>query len=167
MAAEILVGNRTLIDGIPEKITKAKFLARFAQNFPDLIPLDQSDFVSTMISDVYTQFIGLPDLWPAIKDKVVYYDKVQLCYIYLTAWLIADTSPDLAFGIQSSGGIPVKEKKIGGVVIKFGSADEYVSSGGKQFRDSLACLKSNTPGKKAYDMIMNSSAIRAIRGGKQ
>jgi hypothetical protein len=167
MAAEIIDGNRTLIDGIPERITREKFLARFAQNFPDLIPSDQSIFVNMMISDVYTQFIGIPELWASIRDKVVYYDKVQLCYIYLTAWLITDTNPDLSFGIPSSGGIAVKEKKIGGVVIKFGSPEEYVSSGGKQFRDSLACLKSNTPGKKAYDMIMNSSAIRAIRGGKQ
>ena len=167
MAAEILVGNRTLIDGIPEKITKAKFLARFAQNFPDLMPSSQDAYVATLISDVYVSFYGIPDLWKSHSDKVIYYDKVQLCYLYLLDWLIADTNPDLAFGIPSSGGIPVKEKKIGGITIKFGSPDEYVNSGKGQYRDSLAALKSNVLGRKAYDMIMNSPAIRAVRGGKR
>ena len=166
MAIEIIEGNRTLIDGVPERITKSKFLARFAQNFPDLIPVAQDAYVSSMISDVYTSFSGIPCLWSA-TDKVLYYDHVPLCYMSLRGGLIADLNPDIAFGIVSSGGIPIKEKKIGGITIKFGSPDEYINSGGKPYRDSLSGLKSNSLGKKAYDMIMNSSAIRAIRGGKK
>lgn len=166
MAVEIIEGNRTLIDGIPERITKAKFLARFAQNFPDLVDNSQDAYVSSMISDVYTSFAGIPCLWSP-TDKVLYYDKVQLCYSYLLGWMIADLNPDLAFGIPTSSGIPIKEKKIGGIMIKFGSPDEYTSSGGLPYRDVLSGLKSNTLGKKAYDMIMSSSAIRAVRGGKR
>lgn len=164
MAAVIIEGNRTLIDGIPERITSAKFLARFAQNFPDLVSVERSAYVNSMIAEAYTMFSGVPCLWQGMADLVLYYDKVQLCYLYITGWIIADTDPDLAYGIQTSGGIGVKEKKIGGVLIKFGSPEEVVNSGGKQFRDTLAGLKSNSLGKKAYDMIMNSAAIRAVRG---
>ena len=75
----------------------------------------------------------------------------------LVAWYITDLFPDYAVGVQSSGGIPVKSKIIGGVKITFG--DTIHTKGNINNADLLNSLLSNSFGAKAYFMIKASGKI--------
>ena len=140
----------------PEKITKEWFRSRYGESFPDLLPADKDNFLETSINDIYTLFYGVGDLWSHL-EREVYVAKTQLCYGLLLAWYIADLFPDLALGVMSSGGIPVKMKSIGGVKIQFG--DTASTAGAVNNADLLQSLKSNSYGAKAYLMIKTSGKI--------
>lgn len=140
----------------PEKITKEWFRSRYGESFPDLLPAEKDSFLETSINDIYTLFHGVGDLWSHL-EREVYVAKTQLCYGLLLAWYIADLFPDLALGVMSSGGIPVKMKSIGGVKIQFG--DTASTAGAVNNADLLQSLKSNSYGAKAYLMIKTSGKI--------
>lgn len=142
--------------GRPEPIDKVWFRARYGQNFPDLLSEDKDDFLNTCISDVYTLFYGVGELWEHLPRKE-YVLKTQLCYGLLVSWYIADLFPDYALGVMSTGGIPLKSKQIGGTKIMFGEASSKV--GAINNADLLQSLKSNAFGAKAYLMIKTSGKI--------
>lgn len=142
--------------GRPPKIDRVWFRARYGQNFPDLLPDEQDDFLDSCINDVYTLFYGVGDLWSHL-DRKEYEDKTRLCYGLLVAWYIADLNPEMALGVMTTGGIPLKAKKIGGTVIQFAEAKK--NAGAVNNADLLQSLRSNAFGAKAYLMIKTSGKI--------
>lgn len=142
--------------GRPERITKVWFRTRYGQNFPDLLSEDKDETLDTCISDVYTLFYGVGELWSHM-DRKEYVEKTQLCYGLLTAWYIADLFPDFALGVMSTGGIPLKSKQIGGTKIMFGDVASF--AGSVNNADLLSSLKSNAFGAKAYMMIKTSGKL--------
>ena len=142
--------------GRPPKIDRVWFRARYGQNFPDLLPDKQDDFLDSCINDVYTLFYGVGDLWSHL-DRKEYEDKTRLCYGLLVAWYIADLNPEMALGVMTTGGIPLKAKKIGGTVIQFAEAKK--NAGAVNNADLLQSLRSNAFGAKAYLMIKTSGKI--------
>lgn len=146
----------TLDRGRPLPIDRLWFRQRYGQNFPDLLSDEQNEFLDTCISDVYTLFYGVGDLW-SLHPRRTYEDKTRLCYGLLVAWYITDLFPDYSLGTISTGGIPIKAKSIGGVKIQFG--DIASSAGAINNADLLQALKSNVYGAKAYLMIKTSGKI--------
>lgn len=142
--------------GKPLRIDLSYWRARYGQNFPDLLATDKDDFLKVCIEDVYSIFYGVSDLWSHL-ERTVYEDKTRLCYSLLVSWYITDMFPDYSVGVVSMGGIPIKEKKIGGVTIKFSEAGK--SAGAVNNADLLQSLKSNAFGAKAYTMIKTSGKI--------
>ena len=143
-------------NGKPPKINRIWFRARYGQNFPDLLAEEKNDFLDTCIEDTYTLFYGVSDLWSHLGRKE-YELKTQMCYGLLVAWYITDLFPDLALGVVSTGGIPLKSKQIGGVKITFGETAS--KAGAVNNADLLQSLKSNSFGAKAYMMIKTSGKI--------
>ena len=142
--------------GRPEQITREWFRTRYGQSFPDLLDEKKNEVLDTCISDVYTLFYGVGELWQHM-ERTEYVEKTQLCYGLLVAWYIADLFPDYALGVMSTGGIPLKSKQIGGTKIMFG---EVASKAGSiNNADLLQSLKSNVFGAKAYLMIKTSGQI--------
>lgn len=133
------------------------FRTRYGQNFPDLLDDSMTDFLTACIDDVYTMFSGISELWNHLPHEL-YSSKTQMCYGLLVAWYITDVFPTYAVGVVSSGGIPLKEKRIGGVVIKF-SENAQNRIGNKNNADLLGALKSNSFGAKAYSMIKSSGKL--------
>jgi hypothetical protein len=151
------------VSGIPARIDRTYFRDRYGQNFPDLLLTTQNAFLDASIEDIYTMFTGINTLWKSQVSDVWFY-KTQLCFGLLLAWYITDLHPELAVGIVTAGGIPVKSKSIGGVKVTFGSDDADGTSRRAGYRDSLAPLKSNPFGYKAYQMMRNAGAMTSIRG---
>lgn len=142
--------------GRPEKITPEWFRTRYGDRFPDLLDNQKTDILTTCITDVYTLFYGVGELWEHLPREE-YVNKTQLCYGLLTAWYITDLFPDYTVGVMSTGGIPLKSKQIGGVKIAFG---ETASKAGTiNNADLLQSLKSNVFGSKAYMMIKTSGKL--------
>ena len=142
--------------GRPERITGEWFRARYGQNFPDVLSEEKKDFLDTCISDVYTLFFGVSELWEHLGRKE-YVEKPQLCYGLLVAWYISDLYPEYTLGVMSTGGIPLKSKQIGGTKITFG--DTASKAGAFNNTDILQSLKSNSFGAKAYLMIKTSGKL--------
>lgn len=142
--------------GRPPIITREWFRTRYGQSFPDLLVEEKNDFLDTCITDVYTLFYGVGDLWEHMSREE-YVTKTQLCYGLLVAWYITDLFPDYSLGVISTGGIPLKSKQIGGVKIAFG--DTASTAGAVNNADLLQSLKSNSYGAKAYLMIKTSGKI--------
>lgn len=154
------------VDGVPARIDEEFFRRRYGQSFPDLLPWEMDDFLLECINDIYTMFHGVGTLWE-LQDEQVWFDKTQMCYGLLLAWYIADLYPRYAVGVVSSGGIPVRQKSIGGVKLTFGNPDADGTAGLKQYKDTLAQLKSNSFGYKAYSMINSAVSMAKIRGRKK
>lgn len=147
------------VQGKPVKITKEWWRARYGMSFPDILDKEYDSFLDTCIQDVYSLFAGIPDLWVYL-DRTVYENKTQMCYGLLVAWYIADLFPDLGTGIMSTGGIPLKAKRIGNTSIQFG--DTASAAGSVNNADLLSSLKSNSFGAKAYLMIKTSGRINTF-----
>ena len=143
-------------EGKQEPITREWFRTRYGQNFPDLLAEDKNDILDTCITDVYSLFYGVSELWEHL-ERQAYVEKTQLCYGLLVAWYIADLLPDYTLGVMSTGGIPLKSKQIGGTKIMFGEASS--KAGAINNADLLSALKSNVFGAKAYFMIRTSGKI--------
>lgn len=142
--------------GRPERITRVWFRTRYGQSFPDLLDESKNDILDTCISDVYTLFYGVGELWEHMPREE-YVEKTQLCYGLLVAWYIADLFPDFTIGVMTTGGIPLKSKQIGGTKIMFG--DTASKAGAVNNADLLQSLKSNVYGSKAYFMIKSSGRV--------
>lgn len=136
----------------PIKITREWFRQRYGQNFPDLLKSETDELLDSCIDEVYTMFFGVADLWVHL-DRKTYCDKTRMCYGLLVAWYITDLYPNYALGVVSSGGIPIAEKVIGGVKIRFSEGQK--ASGNNAML--LNSLKSNAFGAKAYMMIESSA----------
>jgi hypothetical protein len=149
-------------EGKPLRITRDWFRVRYGQNFPDILEEGYDTLLQTCIDDVYTLFYGVTDLW-AHLERTAYEDKTRMCYGLLVAWYIADLYPDLTTGVISSGGMPIKRKKIGGVDLTFDEQGK-TNVGAVNNADLLQSLKSNAYGCKAYLMIKTSGKINLYLG---
>lgn len=142
----------------PARIDKEWWRSRFGEHFPDLLRKEKDNLLEVCIDEVYTMWVGIADIWKHL-NRVDYVSKTQLCYGLLVAWYIADLYPEYAVGVLSTGGIPIKSKKIGGVQIQYG---EMSNSKGIPV-DILQSLKSNVFGAKAYMMIKSSRKVLYIK----
>ena len=154
----------TFPNGKPLRINREDFRRQFSASFPKLAGIDSGDatqadnIIDSAIDAVYDMFTGVSTLWN-LHDSQTYFDKTRRCYLYLTAWYIADMYPKLVAGVTVMGAIPLKEKKIGGVDVKFDT--EFLSSGKGQ--NLLRGLLSNPFGKMAYTMITCCAKRTALR----
>jgi hypothetical protein len=160
------MSDAVFIFGEPMPIDRTYFRQRYGQNFPDLLPDAQNALLDILIKDVYTMFTGIGKLWD-MQSEQVWYDKTRMCYGLLLAWYIVDTQPELAVGIPSMSGMPLKQKSIGGVKIVFGNPDTDGVSGLKNYKDQLAMLKTNPFGYKAYSMLNGAVQMSKLRGRRR
>jgi hypothetical protein len=134
---------------VPVKITVEDFRRYFLMSFPKLGAAAYDGLIQDAIDTVYAMFTGVNTIWDRHPDRV-WYEKSQVCYRLLTAWLIADNYPSLVAGVPVMGGVPLKRKKIDGVDLMFA---DRTRNGNTEYQDLLESLKSNTWGNKAYVMI--------------
>lgn len=151
-------------DGKPLRINREDFRRQFLTSFPKLAGLDNNsaseadNIIDSAIESVYDIYTGVATLWN-LQDRQTWFDKTRRCYLYLTAWYIADMYPKYVAGVTVMGAVPLKEKKIGGVDVKFDT--EFLSSG--RGLDVLKGLLSNPFGKMAYMMITTCAKRTALR----
>lgn len=153
----------TFPDGKPLQINREDFRRQFLASFPKLSGMDNSvseadTIIDGAIEAVYDMFTGVATLWNK-HDAQTWFNKTRRCYLYLTAWYIADMFPKYVAGVTVMGAVPLKEKKIGGVDLKFDT--EFLTSGKGQ--NLLKGLLSNPFGKMAYTMIECCSKRIALR----
>lgn len=153
----------TFPDGKPLRINREDFRRQFLASFPKLSGIDNSvsdadAIIDEAIEATYDMFTGVATLWDK-HDAQTWFNKTRRCYLYLTAWYIADMFPKYVAGVTVMGAVPLKEKKIGGVDLKFDT--EYLN-GGKGL-NVLKGLLSNPFGKMAYTMITCCAKRTALR----
>lgn len=146
--------------GVPLKINREDFRRFHLSSFPKLSSSDTDSIIDNAIDSVYDMYSGVATLWDK-SEKQVYFDKTRRCYLYLTAWYIADMHPKYVSGVATMGGIPIAEKTIGGVKLKFNN--NATMSDNKNYLDLLKGLLSNPFGKMAYMMITCSAKRTALR----
>ena len=109
-------------DGKPLRINREDFRRQFLASFPKLTGFDGNNeadnIIDGAIDAVYDMFTGVATLWDK-QPAQTWFDKTRRCYLYLTAWYIADMYPKYVAGVTVMGAVPLKEKKIGGVDLKF------------------------------------------------
>jgi len=149
-------------DGKPLRINREDFRSQFLASFPKLTGFDGNDeadkIIDSAIDAVYDMFTGVATLWDK-QPAQTWFDKTRRCYLYLTAWYIADMHPKYVAGVTVMGAVPLKEKKIGGVDLKFDTEFLGTSSG----LNLLKGLLSNPFGKMAYMMITTCAKRIALR----
>lgn len=154
----------TFPDGKPLRINREDFRRQFLASFPKLAgvdgvqPSEADNIIDNAIDAVYDIFTGVASLWN-MQDAQTWFDKTRRCYLYLTAWYIGDMYPKYVSGVTVMGAVPLKEKKIGGVDLKF---DTEFLTGGKG-QNLLKGLLSNPFGKMAYTMITCCAKRTALR----
>lgn len=153
----------TFPDGKPLRINREDFRRQFLASFPKLAGLEEGNsetdaIIDSAIEAAYDMFTGVATLWNK-HDAQTYFDKTRRCYLYLTAWYIADMYPKYVAGVPVMGAVPLKEKKIGGVDLKFDT--DFLNSGKGQ--NLLRGLLSNPFGKMAYMMIETCSKRIMLR----
>jgi hypothetical protein len=136
-----------IVDGKPSRITAADFRRSYLAAFPKLSDPKNDPILDDAIEAVYIMFDGVNDLW-ARSGQSAWLDKTARCYTLLVAWYIANLYPRMAAGVQSTGGMPIKSKKIGDVTIN------YMDTSRLSTADAvLESLKSNPYGSMALLMI--------------
>lgn len=102
--------------------------------------------IEEAIQVINVSWHGISTLWSTLAD-VDRDNKINLCYNYLVAWWLADAFPSYVTGIFTTGGVPLKEKKIGSVDLRF--KDSTAQSG-------LAQLETNYFGLRAEALIKSA-----------
>lgn len=141
-------------NGYPDKIDARYFRSRYGDKFSVLLDDDKTDFLLSVIDDVYSMFWGVQQLWKRLPPEV-WYSKTRLCFSLLVAWYITDNFPEYADGVASSSGIPLRAKSIGQIRLEFGETNPSQKLKEGQ-TDLLSMLRSNPFGNKAYLMIKSS-----------
>lgn len=141
----------------PERIGYIYLRERFLCNFTDMFKDENRGLLNLCIEDVYKNYAGVEDVWSHLPERL-YVDKTQLCYAYLVAWYITDSYPQYVVGVNSVGAIPLREKRIGQVLVKYDNTSTIPY--GKV--DDLAELKSNNFGMKAYYMLKKSGKLNTF-----
>lgn len=149
-------------DGKPLRINREDFRRQFLASFPKLTGFDDNDAADNIIDGaidaVYDMFTGVATLWDK-QPAQTWFDKTRRCYLYLTAWYIADMYPKYVAGVTVMGAVPLKEKKIGGVDLKFDT--DYLTTG--KGLNLLSGLLTNPFGKMAHTMIVTCAKRIALR----
>ena len=102
--------------------------------------------IEEAIQVINVSWRGISTLWSTLAG-VDRDNKINLCYNYLVAWWLADAFPSYVTGIFTTGGVPLKEKKIGSVDLRF--KDSTAQSG-------LAQLETNYFGLRAEALIKSA-----------
>lgn len=102
--------------------------------------------VQLAIDCINTDWSGVPSLW-RVLPKTQRENKINLTLNYLTAWWLADAYPSLVNGVFTTGGVPLVEKEIGGVRLRFRDQD---------VQDAYSKLKSNYFGLRALDLLLSA-----------
>jgi hypothetical protein len=144
------------VDGVPAKITVYDFRRHHLQSFPSLVDTDYEDLLSDAIDTVYAMFTGIGKVWD-LHPPQVWYDKTVLCYRLLTAWYITDRYPELSASYTSLNGVPLEQKRIDGVMLKFQKMQIKLDG------DPMLALQSNDFGRKAALMIRTAAKRTLLR----
>lgn len=136
-----------LNNGVPARITVSDFKSSYLASFPAFTDPKKDPIIEDAINAVYDIFYGVNTLW-SMAEVSEWYDKAVRCYKLLTAWYIADMYPRFALGIQGTGGMPILEKKLGDLTIRYADPSRFGSTDAV-----LEALRSNPFGSKAYLMI--------------
>lgn len=102
--------------------------------------------IQLAINSIEADWSGVPTLWQVLPKKQRD-NKINLTMNYLVAWWLADYDPSLVTGVFVTGGVPLLEKEIGGVRLKF--RDQAV-------QDNYSKLKSNYFGLRALDLLLSA-----------
>lgn len=105
----------------------------------------QDEDISLAIQCIEADWSGVSSLWSMLSESQRN-AKINLCMNYLVAWWLADTFPILVIGVYTTGGVPLLEKDIGGVRLKF--RDLAV-------QEPYSKLKSNYFGLRALDLLLS------------
>jgi hypothetical protein len=149
---------------VPAKMTVEDFRRRCLASFPKLGSEEHDGLIQGAIDAVYAMFSGVNTLWD-MQPKQVWRDKTLLCYLLLVEWFITDLRPELSAAYASVDGLPLKERRVDGVDLKFetGFLQETAGTAGQ---DTLGVLKSNHFGRTALMMIRASAKRAMLRNRK-
>jgi|GEM_PF-1964364 len=141
-----------LVGGVPDRITAADFKRYYLAAFPKFADAKYDEILFDAIDAVYTMFDGVSTLWKRAGDEA-WIAKTIRCYLLLVAWYIVNLYPRMAAGVQSTGGMPIRSKKIGDVTINYMDTSHLTTT------DSiLESLKANPYGAMALMMIRSAPA---------
>jgi len=152
--------DAVFVDGVPAKITVVDFRRHHSQSFPRLIDAEYDGVITDAIDTVYTMFPGVGKAWDLHRNKQVWFDKTVLCYRLLVCWYITDRYPELSNNYASLNGVPLEQKKIDGVALKFQRELARFSSPQDNLNPMLG-LRSNDFGRKA-SMMLQTAPRRAL-----
>jgi len=138
------------VDGVPAKILIADFRRAHLASFPRFVGGNYDAVIADAIDAVYDMFNGVNTMWDMESDQV-WYDKTIRCYLFLTAWYIADMYPTYYKGGMVMGPLSLASKKIGDVEIRY--APKQKRSTTDEVLDSLA---SNVFGRNALMMLRSN-----------
>jgi len=150
------------VDGKPAKITVYDFRRFHLQSFPALADEEYNDLIADAIDTVYVMFAGVSEMWDMHRNKQVWFDKTTLCYRLLTCWYITDRYPALSPSYTSLNGVPLEQKKVDGVMLKFQrELAKYSSS--EAILNPMMGLRSNDFGRKALIMLQTAPKRALLR----
>jgi hypothetical protein len=149
---------------VPAKVTVDDFRRYFLMSFPKLAAEEYDGLIQDAIDTVYAMFAGVNTMWD-IQPKQVWHEKSQVCYRHLTAWYITDRYPDMVAGYSSVGGLPLTQKKVDGVDLRFDTSLAQSKASGA-YQDALSGLRSNHFGRAALMMIQSAAKRAMLRNRK-
>lgn len=115
----------------------------FRNKFKDTLTDEE---IQLAINCIEADWSGVSTMWrvlPAQQREM----KVNLTMNYLVAWWLADYEPSLVTGVFTTGGVPLVEKEIGGVRLRFRDLE---------VQDAYSKLKSNYFGLRALDILLSA-----------
>jgi hypothetical protein len=149
-------------DGVPARITTHDFRRHHLQSFPKLADERYDELIADSIDTVYTMFSGVASAWDLHRKKQVWFEKTVLCYRLLTCWYITDRYPELSSSYTSLNGVPLEQKKIDGVMVKFQRELARYSTPQDNLNPMLG-LRSNDFGRKALIMLQTAPRRALLR----
>jgi len=150
------------VDGVPAKITTHDFRRHHLQSFPSLLDKEYDDLIADAIDTVYAMFPGVATMWDMHRKKQIWFDKTVLCYRLLTCWYITDRYPELSTSYTSLNGVPLEQKKVDGVALKFQrELGKFASP--QDMLNPMIALRSNDFGRKALIMIQTAPRRALLR----
>jgi len=148
------------VDGKPAQITVYDFRRFHLQSFPALAEEEYDTLIADAIDTVYIMFPGVSEMWDMHRNRQFWFDKTTLCYRLLTCWYITDRYPELSPSYTSLNGVPLEQKKVDGVMLKFQRELAKYASSAAMLNPMLG-LRSNDFGRKAL-MMMQTAPKRAL-----
>ena len=126
----------------------------YKANFPAVTDAAITDAVAY----VETVFYGCLTMWASTAATRQAALRLRLENL-LVAWYLASIYPTLVVGVQSSGGMPMSAKSIGG---ESGTSVTYRQL---EVQDALVQLTTNTFGQQAIMMIQSAPERATLFGG--
>lgn len=154
--------DAVFVDGVPAKITTQDFRRHHLHSFPNLTDEQFDELIADSIDTVYTMFPGVAEAWKMHRNKQIWFDKTVLCYRLLTCWYITDRYPDLSNSYTSLNGVPLEQKKVDGVALKF-QRDVVRASTPQESLNPMLGLRSNDFGRKALIMLQTAPGRALLR----